>query len=153
MSEIDFSDYVINLSTNLLHSYQVYENHVQLKQDVATVMLNLDQAIPCGLILNEIVTNAFKYAFPDKRKGEVRISLREEDGMINLVMADNGIGLPEGFDYENSETLGLQLVTILTDQLSAELDIDNSEGTKYTLSFRKVSRNFKTGKFIEHGKS
>ncbi len=116
-------------------------------------MLNLDQAIPCGLILNEIVTNAFKYAFPDKREGEVRIQLREVDGMISLTMSDNGIGLPEGFDHENSETLGLQLVTILTDQLSATLDIGLDEGTKYTLAFRKVSRNFKTGKFIEHGKS
>lgn len=153
LSEIDFSDYVSNLSTNLLHSYQIHQGRVKLVQDVEQVMLNLDQAIPCGLILNEIVTNAFKYAFPDKREGEVRIVLREIEGMITLTMGDNGIGLPEGFDYENSETLGLQLVTILTDQLSATMDIELSAGTNYTLAFRKVSRNFKTGKFIEHGKS
>lgn len=153
LSEIDFSDYVVNLSTNLLHSYQLRQNRVKLRQDVAEVMLNLDQAIPCGLILNEIVTNAFKYAFPDDREGEVYISLSEDDGLITLTMADNGIGLPEGFNHEESETLGLQLVTILTDQLSATLETERTGGTTYRLSFRKVSRNFKTGKFIEHGKS
>lgn len=140
-SSIDFSDYILNLSKNLVHSYRVYNDQVDLKLDIDKVYLNLDQAIPCGLIVNELVSNSLKYAFPEGRSGEIRINLSAQGKEVMLNVADTGIGLPRDFDYRNTDSLGLQLVVTLVEQLDGEIDLrtGKGEGTKYLITFGQIS--------------
>lgn len=140
-SSIDFSDYILSLSKNLIHSYTVKSGLVELKTNFEQVFLNLDQAIPCGLIVNELVSNALKYAFPDDRKGTLQIRIKEDKGKIFLEIADNGVGVPAGFDFENSDTLGLQLVFTLIEQLDGEVSFESkpNKGTEYLITFDKIN--------------
>ena len=111
---------------------------VPLRLDLEPVLLGLSQAISCGLILNELVTNALKYAFPGSRAGEVLVKLDgSQDGTVELRVADNGVGLPAGFDWKQSHSLGLRIVALLTHQLSGTLRNDAGAGTSFTLSFPK----------------
>ena len=136
-SQIDFSDYARTLATNLIQTYSLEIGAVNLRTDLGETYLSLDQAIPCGLIANELISNALKYAFTDKDRGEIFLSAREENGVIHFIVSDDGVGLPEGFDYENSESLGLQLVYTLADQLDAEVEVTVKDGTKYLIKFDK----------------
>lgn len=140
-SSIDFSDYILSLSKNLIHSYALKSGLVELKTDFEKVFLNLDQAIPCGLIVNELVSNALKYGFPDDRKGILLIKIKESEGKIALEIIDDGVGVPEGFDFENSETLGLQLVFTLVEQLDGEVSFESkpNKGTEYLITFDKIN--------------
>lgn len=136
-SNINFSEYVINLSKNLVYSYGAYDNLVELKLDVKEVFLSLDTSIPCGLIINELITNALKYAFPKKQKGNIWVKLHEKSNIINLIIKDNGVGLPKDFDYTNSDSLGLQLVVTLAEQIEAKIKLNREKGTEFTISFNK----------------
>jgi PAS domain S-box-containing protein len=135
-SSINFTEYVTNLSNNLVHSYQSFEEKVELDLKIQDVYLNLDVAIPCGLIINEILSNALKYAFPKNRPGKINIRLTHKNQEITLVISDNGIGLPAHIDYNNTESLGLQLVVTLVDQLGGSIKMDRSKGTRFTIVFR-----------------
>ncbi|HYG52859.1 MAG TPA: PAS domain S-box protein [Flavobacteriales bacterium] len=138
-SFINFSDYLINLSKNLVHSYYISANSVELKLNVDKVDLNLDQAIPCGLIVNELLTNAVKYAFVDDTKSSViSIKVTEKKGIVEITVADNGVGLPKGFDVNKTNTLGLQLVSTLTEQLDGKLTVMNDNGARFTITFKKI---------------
>lgn len=134
-SNINFSEYVDNISKNLLHSYSGPENPPELHLDTGDIHLNLDTAIPCGLIINEILSNALKYAFPNNRKGDIYVSMREEKRSIQIEIADNGIGLPDHIDYRNTESLGLQLVVTLVEQINGKIRLDNKKGTKFVIDF------------------
>jgi len=135
-SSIDFSEYIFNLSNNLIHSYRIFDNLVELKFNMEQIHLSLDQAIPCGLIVNELVSNALKYAFSEHNKnGEISIELSIKENRIILMIGDNGVGLPQDFDVEKTETLGLQLVLTLIDQLDAIIEIKRQDGTKYFITF------------------
>jgi len=137
-SSINFSEYVVNLANNLMHSYSNFENEIKLNLDIQNVFLNLDLAIPCGLIINEIVSNALKYAFVEKSQdGEISITMKSDGENLSLLIGDNGIGLPKEIDYRNTESLGLQLVVTLTDQLNGEITLDTTKGTKYTIIFNQ----------------
>ena len=103
------------------------------------VDLVLDQAIPCGLLVNELITNSIKYAFPTKQAGEITVGLEEKDEKIYLRIEDNGIGLPKDFDMMKTDTLGLQLVSTLVEQLDGEITVRNHQGTKYLITFGKVN--------------
>lgn len=133
-SSINFSQYISNITTNLVYSYSK-DHTVNLKLDVGEVFLDLDRAIPCGLIINELLTNALKYAFVDQQEGEISILLKQTDEYIKLVIADNGKGFPMDIDYRNTESLGMQLVITLVQQLRGEIMLDNSKGAKYTITF------------------
>ncbi len=135
-SHIDFSEYVINLAKNLVHSYEIYSDQIDLKLDVGKVFLNLDQAIPCGLIMNEIISNALKYAFPKGRKGVIGIKIRSGEEETSLVLSDDGVGLPPHVNYRDTESLGLQLVMSLVEQLSGKIELDQQHGTKYIITFK-----------------
>jgi PAS domain S-box-containing protein len=137
-SSIDFSSYLLNLTTNLISSYHVQSGIIRLQTEMDPIDLVLDQAIPCGLLVNELITNTIKYAFPDKKDGEILIGLKEENNRILLKIEDNGIGLPEGFDISKSDTLGLQLVATLVEQLDGEITVNNFHGTKYLITFEKA---------------
>ena len=137
-SSINFTEYVVNLSQNLLQSYSNFDHEIKLNLDIQNVFLNLDLAIPCGLIINEIVSNALKYAFVDKSEdGEISIKMQIVGENLILLVGDNGKGLPKNIDYRNTESLGLQLVVTLTDQLSGTIEIDLTKGTNYTIIFKQ----------------
>jgi len=100
--------------------------------------LNLDQAIPCGLIINELVSNTFKHAYPDGQDGILKISIKEKEGRMAIMVADDGIGISEDWDLENSESLGLQLVYTLTEQLDGDIEFSGEKGTKYLITFDRI---------------
>lgn len=136
-SKIEFTGYLRSLVTNLIHTYHIRTSEIELKTDFEKSFLELDQAIPCGLIVNELVSNSLKYAFQGKKKGCISIGLKEKDGHISLRLADDGVGIPDQIDFENTETLGLQLVNTLVDQLDASISVDNERGTDYLITFAK----------------
>ena len=133
-SSINFSNYLHNLTTNLIASYRI-QAEVKLEVDLKEIDMVLDQAIPCGLLVNELITNSLKYAWKPKEIGTITLNLSEEKGQIILFIGDNGIGLPMEFEKMNTDTLGLQLVLTLVEQLDGELTVENKNGTKYLIKF------------------
>jgi PAS domain S-box-containing protein len=138
LSEVNFAEYIQNITRNLYHSYGRPEGGIDLEFELENLYLNLDTSIPCGLIINEIVSNSLKYAFHGREKGKIKIEFSKlSDGRLKLIVSDDGIGLAEDFDIENAESLGLQLVTTLITQVSGELEIDVSRGTKFNIVFKE----------------
>ena len=136
MDQIDFADFTQTLVSELFRSYAGTAKRVSHRMNVDEVRLQIDQAIPCGLILNELVTNALKYAYPNGKRGEVVIDLRETDGgMVTLAVSDQGVGLPAGFDWTHSESMGLPIVDLLTQQLGGTLAVRTSPGASFTIEF------------------
>jgi PAS domain S-box-containing protein len=136
LARIDFPDYIRQLASHLFHSYGVRAERIHLRTNLDELYLNLDAAVPCGLIINELVSNSLKYAFPDGREGEVRIELREHaDGFARLVVADNGIGLRSDIDWSTARSLGLRLVRSLAEQLGAKIELKSTAGTEVQLIF------------------
>jgi PAS domain S-box-containing protein len=135
-SKVPFSEYARSLAGNIFHATGVSPGTVALEFDIETLSLAVDKAIPCGLIMNELITNALKHAFPNERPGVVRLTLRQvSDGKTLLAVADDGIGLPASFDLQTSTTLGMQLVTTLVKQLDGRLEIDRTGGAKFSFTF------------------
>jgi PAS domain S-box-containing protein len=135
LARVNFAEYIQKLASGLMQSYQL-SPHVALRVEVEEIFLGVDTAIPCGLIINELVTNAFKYAFPDERKGEVVIRLTlGGDKTYRLCVQDDGVGLPAGMDIENTATLGMQLITILSRQLRAKMQVKLESGTSIEIEF------------------
>jgi two-component sensor histidine kinase len=137
LSEVDFAGYIQALAERLFGAYCVDPARIRLETDLEAVAIGLDQAVPCGLILNELVSNALKHAFRDGRAGLIRISLRRAaQGRVSLAIGDNGMGLPEDFHWEKGQSLGLQVVHTLIAQLRAKLDVSNGGGTTYSFSWK-----------------
>jgi two-component sensor histidine kinase/HAMP domain-containing protein len=155
LAHIDFSGYVRTLSAQLFRSYSINPSLVQLELDIHPVALTIESAIPCGLIINELISNALKYAFPGGRSGRIQVVLEqcEEVGshhgnpalcsatgdggpQICLTVSDNGIGLPETVDPSSSSSLGLMLVSTLTDQLDGVMTVQKEGGTTFRIVFR-----------------
>jgi PAS domain S-box-containing protein len=136
LSMIDFPDYIRQLASHLFHSYGVRSDRIHLRTNLDELYLNLDSAVPCGLIINELVSNSLKYAFPDGREGEVRIELHEHsEGQARLLVADNGIGLRSDTDWSTARSLGLRLVRSLAEQLGARIEVKSNTGTEVQLTF------------------
>ena len=136
LSAIDFPEYIRQLAAHLFHSYGVAADRIHLRTDMDKLSLHLDAAVPCGLIINELVSNSLKYAFPDGRMGEIRIELRTcSDGLTRLLVADNGVGIKADVDWVNTRSLGLRLVRTLAEQLGAKLDVETKLGTSVHLAF------------------
>ncbi len=136
LASVDFNEYINDLTDNLLHSYNVNATSVKSKIEVGDVHLSIDLAIPCAQIINELISNSFKHAFPEGGKGEVQIKFnRTKDGKYKLIISDNGIGFPEGVDFRKTESLGLKVVNSLTQQLHGNIELDGRNGTKFTLTF------------------
>lgn len=138
LARIDFAEYIRSLTADLLYTYATEPNLIKLKIDVEDVLLSIDAAIPCGLLINELVSNSLKHAFPDKRKGELCIALRPVDDKLILRISDNGVGFPEGLDFKNTETLGLQLVNALVGQLNGTIELDRTRGTEFKITFKEL---------------
>jgi len=141
MGQVDFGQFCYTLVTTLLHSYDVSSRDILTRYHVSPVLLDADQAIPCGLILNELVTNAIKYAFPNERSGEIVCTVEEtKGGSVHVAVSDNGVGLKDGFDCSNPSSLGLTLVNCLTDQLGGQLTVESKLGCTFSLVFQKEIR-------------
>ena len=136
LSRIDFPVYIRQLAAHLFRSYGIGVERIHLRTDLEELHLHLDAAVPCGLIINELVSNSLKYAFPNGREGEVFIELREyHDGLARLVVADNGIGLDADIDWATARSLGLRLVRTLAEQLGATIEVKSQAGTEVQLTF------------------
>jgi PAS domain S-box-containing protein len=134
---VDFGGFLASLAPNLMSSYGAPPDRVALLIDVATIALPIDVAIPCGLIVNELVSNALKHAFPADRRGRIKIDLTQTGADdVLLSVSDDGVGIPDALDVANASTLGLQMVTLLADQLGAELAIARSNPTRFDLQFK-----------------
>jgi PAS domain S-box-containing protein len=138
MIRIEFSEYIQNLAINLFHSYDIDFNQISLEIGAQDVSLSINTAIPCGLIINELISNALKYAFPNNGKGWICVSLSKDLDGFTLKVKDNGIGLPENLDLENTKTLGLRLVDTLVNQIRGTMRIDRNQGTSFEIVFSEL---------------
>ena len=138
LARVDFSEYIKSLINSLFRSHGIDTSRIATKLRVEDVSLGLDYAIPCGLIINELVSNSLKYAFPEDRKGEIRITLRSvTEHEIELIVSDDGIGISGDLDFKNTDSLGLDLVTILAEgQLKGKIDVDRTGGTTFRILFK-----------------
>ncbi len=142
VSSISFPEYLSRIAANIIQGYAA-DARIELKTNLEAVVAPLDQAIPCGLIVNEWVSNAMKHAFVGRKTGEITISMTskpvigEEKEELTLSVEDNGVGLAEGFDNEGSDSLGLYLVQALSEQLDAKVDYESGDGTRFCVSFRR----------------
>jgi len=135
MARIDFAGYIQKLVTDLYSSYGIDCETIKLNINAGNILLDIDKAIPCGLIINELVSNSFKHAFPDGKEGEVSVTLRSDNNTIALTISDNGLGFPKDLDFQNTESLGMQLVVTLTNQIDGTLELDRSGGTTFKITF------------------
>lgn len=158
---LDFSVYLTNLAAYLFDSYKIKNNNISLKLNLEQVSLNMDTAIPLGNIVTELISNALKYAFPDESKGEISIILCKnenykqyleksrdfrtdfecqniEDLPFILIIKDNGKGFPKEIDFKNTDSLGLQLVNILVEQIDGYIELKRNNGTEFTIWFKDV---------------
>ena len=138
-ANIDFHRYVRSLVNSLLRSCTVDRARVKLNIEIENISLGMDRAIPCGLLINEVVSNSLKHAFPDHREGEIEVALRPVNGQeFELIISDDGIGMPEENDFDAADSLGLMLVKILAvDQLDGAVDLDRDGGTTFRIRFKK----------------
>ncbi|HTW64525.1 MAG TPA: histidine kinase dimerization/phosphoacceptor domain -containing protein [Bryobacteraceae bacterium] len=138
---VDFSKYLMRMVHHLFLSYGVDNRRIRLKTELDPIGLELDDALPSGLLISEVISNSLKHAFPDGREGEVQIVLRRQSAAtVSLLLSDDGVGLPEGLNWETSRSLGLRLVRALADQLHARLDIRAQGGTEISLVFAAKSK-------------
>ena len=136
LSGVDAAEYFRDLASYLRRSYGATSSQVSLKVDVDPVSLGIDMAIPCGLIVSELVSNALKHAFPDGRRGQILVRLYQSPGnQCVLVVSDDGIGLPADLDLNVTQSLGLHLVNRLVAQLEGSIDVNRSGGTTHTITF------------------
>jgi two-component sensor histidine kinase len=139
LAKINFSEYARQLAEDLLQVFGTSRSHIRLSIDVAEIEMTVDTAIPCGLIINELISNALKYAFPEGRIGEIHLNFVADTSpncdryFFILSISDNGIGIPADIDFENTESLGLQLVHALTQQLQGEIKLDLTSGTRFEI--------------------
>ena len=138
-ANVEFNDYIKTLVNDLFASYKVSASRVALKLDIENISLGIDTAIPTGLIINELVSNSLKYAFPEGKDGEIKIFLRSlNDGENELIVSDNGVGLPESLDIKKAESLGLRMITNLTERsLHGKVNINKSNGTEFQIIFKE----------------
>ncbi len=135
LARVDFSEYMDSLVSFLTRSYGA--GGVGVSLDVAPVFLSLDTSIPCGLIVSELVSNSFKYAFPEGHSGHIYVALKPiDDEHYELCVGDTGVGFPEDVDFRETESLGLQLVTTLASQLDGKIALDRRRGTEFQIRFR-----------------
>jgi two-component sensor histidine kinase len=138
LTEINFADYIQNLVSNLFYSYNIKESQIKPIIKIEDVNLNIETAIPCGLIINELISNCLKYAFPNQMKGEIIITLKSIEDNFELVISDNGIGLPEKININKIKTLGLLLVNSLTEQIDGKISIYKKNGTQFKIIFKEL---------------
>ena len=141
IAKIDFAEYIKTISVQLFRSYGDYSKKISLEINVKDIMLDVDTAIPCGLIVTELVSNSLKHAFIDGRDGEISIDfLKSHSDTLKLIVGDNGVGFRENIPFKDMKTLGLKLVIALVKQLSGIVEIDHAHGTAFSITFSDDKR-------------
>jgi two-component sensor histidine kinase len=136
LTSIDFAIYIRDLASHLIRSYRARPDPVDLHIDAQDVYLAIDTAIPCGLIINELISNALKHAFPNGSSGKIQIKMEMGDAhQFILIVGDNGIGFPKDVDFRNTESLGMQLINTLVNQLDGSIELRSNEGTEFKITF------------------
>jgi len=150
LQKIDFESYLSNIMVNLFQTYGVDQDKISYEINCEDIKLNMETSVPCGLIVTELVTNSIKHAFPLNQqykiddvskidpKYKINILLYLENENINLIINDNGIGFPEDLDFKNTESLGLELVNLLVNQLDGTIELQRSEGTQFIIKFKEL---------------
>jgi PAS domain S-box-containing protein len=133
IAHIDIDDYIRFLGTGLSQFYDAKSRGIRFTLEAPEVRVDINTAIPLGLILNELISNAFKYAFPKGRSGEVFVSVKRDEKTLTVIVRDDGAGIPGDFDWKNTQSLGLRLVNSLVDQLDGTIELDRSSGTRFTM--------------------
>jgi PAS domain S-box-containing protein len=137
LKRIDFGDYIRTLTDDLYHTYVLDSSIVKLNIQVEDLMLDIDHSIPLGLIVNELVSNSLEHAFPHGKSGEITIKFYSQGHKYLLEVKDDGVGIPNDIDYKNTDSLGLRLVTSLTEQIEGEIEFNNEHGTLFKISFNE----------------
>jgi two-component sensor histidine kinase/HAMP domain-containing protein len=136
LTKLGAAAYIRNLVEVLFNNYKIQPHHIELSLDIQESNLDIDTMIPLGLIINELVSNALKYAFPNDMKGKLLLSLKEtEDANYELVIKDTGVGLPADFDIMKAKSLGLQIVNSLIGQIGGTLEVSNKAGAEFRIAF------------------
>ncbi|MFW6122014.1 MAG: histidine kinase dimerization/phosphoacceptor domain -containing protein, partial [Petrotogales bacterium] len=140
LAKIDFGEYIKDLTSNLFHSYKIDPNTITLKINIHYFFMDVNTTLACSLIVNELVSNSLKHAFPSGRKGKVIVDFRLDGSIYELIVSDNGVGFPRELDFRNTKTLGLQLVNIFVRQLKGKIKLDRTTGTKFIITFEYIRR-------------
>ncbi|MCX5855154.1 MAG: sensor histidine kinase, partial [Deltaproteobacteria bacterium] len=138
LARVNFGGFIRDLAGRLQQSYGSADSPIEVHVDVADVSLTIETSIPCGLILNELVSNALKHAFPEGRGGEINISMTTAGDQFVLTVRDNGIGFLGSVDFQNPRSLGLDLVNLLVGQINGTIDLQVDGGTTFTITFPAV---------------
>jgi PAS domain S-box-containing protein len=140
LSKVDLKSYIEELTNSLIGSYQVSPGRISVNLDTESILVSIDSAIPCGLIVNELMSNSLKHAFPDGRAGEIKLGLHStEEGKIDLQFSDDGIGMPDDIDLRNPKSLGLRLITdLVEEQLDGNVELSRGVGTEIHITFEEA---------------
>ncbi len=139
LARVDMSSYISSLTSALVTTYRMAAGKVDVQIDTSNIFLDLESAIPCGLIVNELISNSLKYAFPGDRTGVINVSFKEKQtGFFTLLVTDDGVGLPKGFNPEKGSSLGLKLVSSLVKQIQGEMTVANEVGVNYEINFSNL---------------
>lgn len=153
---LDFSAYIRELAENLFHTYSLSSKNTHLSMDLEeNAFFDMDIAVPLGIIVNELVSNSLKHAFPGRDRGKIQIELHRDENGENkkegnksisfiLTVSDNGVGIPEDLNIEALDSLGFQLITTLVDQLDGELKLKRNDGTEFAIRFTVKEENNQT---------
>ena len=139
LSRIDFADYTRFLATQHLSYYGSGTKKVRLDFVMGEIMVDINTAVPLGLVMNELISNSLKHAFPNGKEGTISLRGRDDGNLITIVVKDNGIGIPADFDWKNTTSLGMRLIISLVDQLNGTIDMDTGEGTTFRIQIPKNS--------------
>ncbi len=138
LKRINFGEYIHSLAYDIFDTYNIATDRIKLVINVENRMLDINTSIPLGLIINELLTNSLKYAFPDDKKGIIIIIFSKTDDEFTLIIKDNGIGLAPNIDFRNTDSLGLNLVNNLTRQIDGNIELDYDEGSEFRITFKEL---------------
>ncbi|HWA05343.1 MAG TPA: PAS domain S-box protein [Ignavibacteria bacterium] len=138
ISQIDMGNYLRDLVGHLLKAYNLSTARIEFDIDAENILMSIDTAIPCGLIVNELINNILKHAFPDGYNGKIQLNLHRSDENVILEVVDNGVGIPESFNMDKNDSLGMQLIDTLVKQLDGVIEVTRTNGTRFSIEFREL---------------
>jgi two-component sensor histidine kinase len=133
IAHIDIDNYIQFLGNSLFQFYDRKGKGIILHTQIQDIKVGIDTTIPLGLIINELISNSLKHAFPDGIKGEISIAIKREDHTLTILFKDTGVGIPKDFDWRKAKSLGLRLVISLVEQLQGTIELDRTAGTAFTI--------------------
>lgn len=136
LSKISFDEYLHQLVSQLIRAYVTDPDKITIDIEAKDIYMGIDLAIPCGLIINELISNSLKHAFSSNTKGKIEVIVNKDNDMYYLIVRDNGTGFPDNLDFRNTQTLGMQLVITLAEQLQGKIELNrSSDTTEFIITF------------------